>query len=57
MNSASDDLKTIDDPFNRLESFADRKINSWEGSRTITKHLLSNENHIYESTNIEANNL
>jgi len=46
MNSASDDLKTIDDPFNRQESFSDRKINSGEAYRTVTKHLLSNRDHI-----------
>jgi hypothetical protein len=46
MNSASDVNKTIDDPFNELDSFADRKINSGEAALTMTKHLLSNEVHI-----------
>ncbi len=46
MKSESDNKKTIDDPFNRLESLADRNIKSEEASQTLTKHMLSNEVHI-----------
>jgi hypothetical protein len=41
-----------EDPFNRLESFSDKKLESGEAC-TITKHLVSNEVSNSSSNNIE----